>query len=215
MMNKLTVALPKGRLFDPAVEILEQTGLINRELDDDSRKLVLSDPKEEVDFILSKAVDVQTYVEHGVADLGIAGKDILLEAGATVCEVVDLGLSKCRLVVAVPEERGIIEVGQLPPTGRVATKYPNVAKRFFKKQGIQIEVVKLNGSIELAPLIGLTDMIVDITSTGTTLRENNLVEVAEIAKSSARLIVNKVSYKTSHERIKGIVEQVKKVVAGD
>ncbi|MCK8817707.1 ATP phosphoribosyltransferase [Natroniella sulfidigena] len=214
-MNKLTVALPKGRLFDPAVEILEQAGLINRELDDDSRKLVLSDPKEEVDFILSKAVDVQTYVEHGVADFGIAGKDILLEAGATVCEVVDLGLSKCRLVVAIPEERGITEMGQLPPTGRVATKYPNVAKKFFKEQGIQIEVVKLNGSIELAPLIGLTDMIVDITSTGTTLRENNLVEVAEIAKSSARLIVNRVSYKASHQRIKGVIERVKEVVGSN
>ncbi|GAB6100774.1 ATP phosphoribosyltransferase [Halanaerocella petrolearia] len=211
-MSKLRIALPKGRMFAPAVEILKEAGLVNRELDDDSRKLVLPDPSGEVEFILSKAVDVQTYVEHGVADLGVAGKDILLESGADVCELVDLKFGGCRLVVALPEEENIKSLDELPLTGRVATKYTNVARKFFTEQGFQMELVKLNGSIELAPLIGLADMIVDISSTGTTLRKNNLVEIAEIAKSSARLIVNRVSYKTENKKISETVKQVKEVV---
>jgi ATP phosphoribosyltransferase len=211
-MDKLTIALPKGRLFDPVVEILAEAGLVNRELDDDSRKLILPDEELEVEFLLSKAVDVHTYVEHGVADLGVVGKDVLLEAGASVYEVLDLGLGACRLVVAIPEEKGITSLDQFPSTGRVATKYVNVAQDFFDQQGIQIEIVKLNGSIEMAPLLDLSDMIVDISSTGTTLRENNLVEIAEIAKSSARLIVNRVSYKTQHDRIQNIINDVEKIV---
>ncbi|GAB6136834.1 ATP phosphoribosyltransferase [Halanaerobaculum tunisiense] len=211
-MNKLRVALPKGRMFSTAVDILRKADLVHRELDDDSRKLVLPDPSGEVEFILSKAVDVQTYVEHGVADIGIAGKDILLEAEADVYEVADLEFGSCRLVVALPEDKGVTSLAELPLTGRVATKYTNVAQKFFTQRGFQVELVKLNGSIELAPLIGLADMIVDISSTGTTLRENNLVEIAEIARSSARLIVNQVSYKTEDKRIREIVDRVKKVV---
>ncbi|MGM0370329.1 MAG: ATP phosphoribosyltransferase [Bacillota bacterium] len=211
-MDKLTIALPKGRLFDPVVEILAEAGLVNRELDDDSRQLILPDEELEVEFLLSKAVDVHTYVEHGVADLGVVGKDVLLEAGASVYEVLDLGLGACRLVVAIPEEKGITSLDQFPSTGRVATKYVNVAQDFFDQQGIQIEIVKLNGSIEMAPLLDLSDMIVDISSTGTTLRENNLVEIAEIAKSSARLIVNRVSYKTQHDRIQNIINEIEKIV---
>ena len=211
-MDKLTIALPKGRMFAPSTEILREVGLVNRELDDDSRKLILPDAQEPVEFILSKAVDVQTYVEHGVADLGIVGKDILLESAADVYELVDLGFGDCRVVVALPEARGIDSLSELPLTGRVATKYTNLAREFFTEHGFQVELVKLNGSIELAPLIGLADMIVDISSTGTTLRKNNLVEIAEIAKSSARLIVNEVSYKTQYKKIQSIVKQVQSVV---
>ncbi|AGB40950.1 ATP phosphoribosyltransferase [Halobacteroides halobius DSM 5150] len=211
-MGRLRIALPKGRMFDPAVEILRKVGLVNRELDDDSRKLVLPDEKNDVEFILSKAVDVQTYVEHGVADLGVAGKDILLESEADVYEVADLGFGECRLVVALSKQAGITSLEELPLTSRVATKYTNVAEKFFTKRGFQVELVKLNGSIELAPLIGLVDMIVDISSTGTTLKKNNLVEIGEIAKSSARLIVNRVSYKTEDQRIIKIIKQVKEVV---
>ena len=214
-MDKLTIALPKGRLFDPVVEILRNAGVVNRELDDDSRKLILEDGELEIDFLLSKAVDVHTYVEHGVADLGVVGKDVLLEAGANVYEILDLGLGSCRLVVAIPEEEGITSLDQLPSTGRVATKYVNVAQQFFDQQGIQIEIVKLNGSIEMAPLVGLSDMIVDISSTGRTLRENDLIEIAEIAKSSARLIANRVSYKTQHEKIKNILDDVKEVISSE
>ncbi|TDX46602.1 ATP phosphoribosyltransferase [Orenia marismortui] len=212
-MSKLTIALPKGRLFTPVVNILQQAGIVSRDFSDDSRKLVLTDEENQIDIILSKAVDVQTYVENGVADIGVAGKDILLEAEANICEMLDLGIGGCRLVVALPEDRGITDLSQLPPTGRVATKYINVAQKYFDQQGIQIEVVKLNGSIELAPIIGLSDMIVDITSTGTTLRENNLIEIAEIAKSSARVIVNQVSYKAEYSRIKEIVEGIKRVIS--
>ncbi|MBM7555982.1 ATP phosphoribosyltransferase [Halanaerobacter jeridensis] len=212
-MDKLTIALPKGRLFDPVVEILREAGVVNRELDDDSRKLILEDEQLEIDFLLSKAVDVHTYVEHGVADLGVVGKDVLLEAGASVYEVLDLELGSCRLVVAIPEEAGITSLEELPSTGRVATKYVNVAQEFFDQQGIQTEIVKLNGSIEMAPLVGLSDMIVDISSTGRTLRENNLIEIAEIARSSARLITNRVSYKTQHQRIKNIIDDVKAVIS--
>lgn len=211
-MSKLTIALPKGRMFEPSVEILREINLVNRELDDDSRKLILPDGEASVEFILSKAVDVQTYVEHGVADLGIAGKDMLLESEADVYEMVDLGFGNCRIVVALPEERGINSLNELPLTGRVATKYTNLTRKFFSNQGFQVELVKLNGSIELAPLIGLADMIVDISSTGTTLRKNNLVEIAEIAQSSARLIVNQVSYKTKHEWIKKIITGIEKLV---
>lgn len=210
-MDKLTIALPKGRMFDPTVDLLRKAGIVNRDLDDDSRKLILEDGKLRIDFLLSKAVDVHTYVEHGVADLGVVGKDVLLEAGANVYELLDLGMSSCRVVVAIPEEKGITSLDELPSTGRVATKYVNIAQRFFDQQGIQIEIVKLNGSIEMAPLVGLSDMIVDISSTGRTLRENNLIEIAEIAKSSARLIANRVSYKTQHDRIKNIIEEVKKI----
>ncbi|MFO7819795.1 MAG: ATP phosphoribosyltransferase [Halanaerobacter sp.] len=214
-MDKLTIALPKGRMFDPTVEILSKAGIVNRELDDDSRKLILEDGELEIEFLLSKAVDVHTYVEHGVADIGVVGKDVLLEAGANVYELLDLGISTCRVVVAIPEEAGITSLEELPSTGRVATKYVNLAQNFFDQQGIQIELVKLNGSIEMAPLLGLSDMIVDISSTGRTLRENNLIEIAEIAKSSARLIANRVSYKTQHDRIKDIVDEVKKVTGSD
>lgn len=212
-MNKLTIALPKGRLFKSVVPILQEAGIVNRDFDDDSRKLVLTDEDNNIDIILSKAVDVQTYVENGAADIGVAGKDVLLEAGAKVCEVLDLGLGYCRLVVALPVDKGITNLSQLAPTGRVATKYVNVAQRYFDQNGIQIEVVKLNGSIELAPIIGLSDMIVDITSTGTTLKENNLIEIAEIAESSARLIVNQVSYKTEYKRIRDIIEKIRAVIS--
>ena len=214
-MDKLTIALPKGRMFDPTVDILSKAGIVNRELDDDSRKLILEDGELEIEFLLSKAVDVHTYVEHGVADIGIVGKDVLLEAGANVYELLDLGISTCRVVVAIPEETGITSLEELPSTGRVATKYVNLAQDFFDQQGIQIEIVKLNGSIEMAPLLGLSDMIVDISSTGRTLRENDLIEIAEITQSSARLIANRVSYKTQHNRVKNIIDEVKKVTGNE
>ena len=211
-MDKLTVALPKGRMFSPSVEILREIGLVNRELDDDSRELILPDREKPVEFLLSKAVDVQTYVEQGVADLGVVGKDVLLEAEADVYEVADLGFGDCRLVVALPESRGVSSLEELPLTARVATKYTNVTRNFFAKRGFQVELVKLNGSIELAPLIGMADMIVDISSTGRTLRKNNLIEIAEIAKSSARLIANEVSYKTKYDWIQEIIDKTKGVI---
>ncbi|SDC51304.1 MULTISPECIES: ATP phosphoribosyltransferase [unclassified Candidatus Frackibacter] len=209
-MVPLKIALPKGRLFDPVVNILRKAGVVKEELSDDSRKLILNSKDGKFKFILSKAVDVPTYVEYGAADIGVAGKDVLLEAGKNVCEVVDLGLGACRLVVAVPKERGITTLEELPAKGRVASKYPKTAEKFFNQHGIQVETIKLNGSIELAPAVDLAEMIVDITSTGTTLRENNLIEIAEIAKSSARLIVNKVSYKTRFNEVQEIIKGIER-----
>ncbi|KXS42403.1 MAG: ATP phosphoribosyltransferase [Candidatus Frackibacter sp. T328-2] len=209
-MIPLKIALPKGRLFDPVVGILREAGVVKEELSDDSRKLILNSKDGKFKFILSKAVDVPTYVEYGAADIGVAGKDVLLEASKNVCEVVDLGLGACRLVVAVPKERGVTTIEELSAKGRVASKYPKTAEKFFNQHGIQVETIKLNGSIELAPAVDLAEMIVDITSTGTTLRENNLIEIAEIAKSSARLIVNKVSYKTRFNEIQEIIKGVER-----
>ncbi|ADL12970.1 ATP phosphoribosyltransferase [Acetohalobium arabaticum] len=206
----LKIALPKGRLFDPVVDILQEAGVVNKDLDDDSRKLILSGQNGDFEFILSKAVDVPTYVEYGAADIGVSGKDVLLESGKKVCEVVDLGLGCCRLVVAVPKDLGITTLEELPAKARVATKYPQTAERFFNQHGIQVETIKLNGSIEMAPAVDLAEMIVDITSTGTTLRKNNLVEIAEVAKSSARLIINRVSYKTHYGEIKNIVQRIER-----
>ncbi|MCK8824242.1 ATP phosphoribosyltransferase [Fuchsiella alkaliacetigena] len=214
-MKPLKIALPKGRLFDPVVEMLREIGVVKGDLSDDSRKLVLNCEDQEYCFILAKAVDVPTYVEYGAADIGISGKDVLLEAQKNVCELLDLGLGSCRLVVAVPEELGVSSLEELPTLLRVATSYPRVAEEFLNQQGIQVEVIELNGSIELAPTVGLAEMIVDITSTGTTLRKNNLVEIAEIAKSSARLIVNQVSYKTKFERIQKISNGLKRSLNAD
>ncbi|MGM0471373.1 MAG: ATP phosphoribosyltransferase [Bacillota bacterium] len=209
-MPPLKIALPKGRLFDPVVSILQEAGVVKEDLSDDSRKLILNSQCGNFQFILSKAVDVPTYVEYGAADIGVAGKDVLLEADKKVCEVVDLGLGSCRLVVAVPEKTGITTLEELPAKARVATKYPQVAENFFNQHGIQVETVKLNGSIEMAPAVDLAEMIVDITSTGTTLRKNNLLEIAEVAKSSARLIVNRVSYKTHYQQIQQIIQAVER-----
>ncbi|MBM7623286.1 ATP phosphoribosyltransferase [Sporohalobacter salinus] len=209
-MSLLRIALPKGRLFDPVVDILQKAGVVEKDLNDNSRKLILSDQNGDFEFILSKSVDVPTYVEYGAADIGISGKDVLLEADKKVCEVVDLGLGFCRLVVAVPKELGITTLEELPAKARVATKYPKIAENFFNQHGIQVETIKLNGSIEMAPAVDLAEMIVDITSTGTTLRKNNLIEIAEVAESSARLIINQVSYKTHYSEIKNIVRKIER-----
>ncbi len=205
-MSRLTVAMPKGRIFEEAVELLRRAGLEIPPEFEDSRKLII--PLEEVgmDFILAKPTDVPTYVEYGVADIGVVGKDVLLEEERDVYELLDLHISHCRLSVAgLPNWK---------PTGapRVATKYPKVASRYFREQGAQVEVIKLNGSIELAPLIGLADRIVDIVSTGQTLKENGLVELEEIIPITTRLIANRVSYRMKNEAIDYIVEKFASVI---
>lgn len=205
-MSKLTVAMPKGRIFEEAVELLRRAGLSIPPEFEDSRKLII--PVEEVglDFILAKPTDVPTYVEYGVADIGVVGKDVLLEEERDVYELLDLQISHCRLSVAgLPNWK---------PTDapRVATKYPKVASRYFRERGAQVEVIKLNGSIELAPLIGLADRIVDIVSTGRTLKENGLVELEEIMPITTRLIANRVSYRMKNEAIDFLVDKFASVV---
>jgi len=203
----LTIAMPKGRIFEEAAELLRKAGYQLPPEFDDSRKLIIDVPEENFRFILSKPMDVATYVEHGVADLGIAGKDVLLEEERDVYELLDLKISACYLAVA-----GLPGTKMNDVAPKIATKYPNVAAAFFREQGEQVEIIKLNGSIELAPLIGLSDRIVDIVSTGQTLKENGLVEYETITAITSRLIVNPVSYRMKDERITGIVDALSEVI---
>lgn len=206
----LTIAMPKGRIFEEALELLRKAGYALPPEFAESRKLMIDIPEEQMRFILAKPMDVVTYVEHGVADLGIAGKDVLLEEERDVYELLDLRISQCRLAVAgLPNSR----LNDIAP--RVATKYPNVASSYFREQGEQVEIISLNGSIELAPLIGLADRIVDIVSTGRTLKENGLVEFETIANVTSRLIVNPVSYRMKDEKIDELVERLAAVIANE
>lgn len=204
-MDYLTVAMAKGRTADRAMKFLEKSDVLFSDFTDDSRKLVIYDDEQTIKLIFVKAVDVPTYVEKGAADIGIVGKDVIMEDPRDVYELLDLGIGKCKLAVAGFPEKEINNV----PFLTVASKYPQAAKEYFDKKGIRTEVIKLNGSIELAPLIGMADVIVDIVETGTTLRENGLVVLEEIADISARLIVNKASYATKTDRIQQFIRDMK------
>ncbi|WP_066290595.1 ATP phosphoribosyltransferase [Bacillus sp. FJAT-29937] len=206
MKDVLTIAMPKGRIFEDAVELLRQAGFRLPPEFDDSRKLIIDVPEESFQFILAKPMDVPTYVEHGVADLGIAGKDVMLEEERDVYELLDLKISACYLAVA-----GLPNTKMNNVAPKVATKYPNAAAAYFREQGEQVEIIKLNGSIELAPLIGLADRIVDIVSTGRTLKENGLVEYERMVDITSRLIVNPASFRMKDERISELVERLSEV----
>jgi ATP phosphoribosyltransferase len=207
MNEQLTIAMPKGRIFTEAVELLRSAGFELPPEFDDSRKLIIDVEEENFRFILAKPMDVATYVEHGVADLGIAGKDVLLEEERDVYELLDLKISGCYLAVA-----GLPDTKMNDVAPKIATKYPNIAAAYFREQGEQVEIIKLNGSIELAPLIGLADRIVDIVSTGRTLKENGLVEYETITTVTSRLIVNPVSYRIKDERISELVKRLNEVI---
>lgn len=204
--QKLTIAMPKGRIFEEAVHFLQQAGLqVTAELQD-SRKLVIPVENAQLEFILAKPTDVPTYVEYGVADVGVVGKDVLLEEERDVYELLDLQIGYCRMMVAgMPDWK---------PTEapRVATKYPKIASRYFREQGQQVEVIKLNGSVELAPMIGLADRIVDIVSTGRTLQENGLVELEHICEITTRLIANRASYRMKSEAVDDIASKFLEVI---
>lgn len=203
----LTIAMPKGRIFEEAVELLRRADYALPPEFTESRKLVIDVPEENMRFILAKPMDVVTYVEHGVADLGIAGKDVLMEEERDVYELLDLQISRCHLAVAgLPGAK----MNEIAP--RVATKYPNIASTYFREQGEQVEIIRLNGSIELAPLIGLADRIVDIVSTGRTLKENGLVELERIAEVTSRLIVNPASYRLNGGDIERLVDRLAAVI---
>lgn len=200
-MEYITIALAKGRLAKKALELLEQIGVTCEEIKDkDSRKLIFTNEELKMKFFLAKANDVPTYVEYGAADIGVVGKDTILEEGRELYEVLDLGMGKCRMCVAGPESaRELLGTGEII---RVATKYPHIAKDYFVKQKHQtVELIKLNGSIELAPIVGLADVIVDIVETGSTLKENGLVVLEDVCPLSARVVVNRVSMKMEQERI--------------
>jgi ATP phosphoribosyltransferase len=203
----LTLALPKGRLLDPAVELLRELGV--SAIDPESRKLIFKDPGRGLEILLLKPADVPAYVTYGAADLGIVGRDILLEQEPDVYEPLDLGFGFCRLVVAEPRELWERDDPSKWSWVRVATKYPRLTEEYFSSRGIQVEIVRLDGSIELAPLVGLAERIVDLVQSGETLRANGLVEVAEITRSTARVIVNRASMKTEYAAVTQLIEDMR------
>lgn len=212
MDRYLTFALAKGRLAKKTLEILEGIGITCEEMKDkDSRKLIFVNEELKLKFFLSKGPDVPTYVEYGAADIGVVGKDTILEENRRVYEVMDLGFGKCRMCVCGPAKAK--ELLQHHEMIRVASKYPNIAKEYFyNKKHQTVDIIKLNGSVELGPIVGLSDVIVDIVETGSTLRENGLEILEEICPLSARMIVNQVSMQMEPERIKKLIAQLKGVL---
>ena len=211
-MRYLTFALGKGRLAKTTLGLFEKVGIRCEEMKDpDSRKLIFVNEEHKLRFFLSKGPDVPTYVEYGAADIGIVGKDTIMEEGRKLYEVLDLGFGKCTMCVCGPDSaRELLDQGQLI---RVATKYPNIAKdHFYNKKHQTVEIIKLSGSIELAPIVGLSEVIVDIVETGTTLRENGLHVLEEICPLSARMVVNQVSMKMENERISSIIRDIRSVL---
>lgn len=204
-VSDLTIAMPKGRIFEEAYQLFVEAGFHLPAEISDSRKLIVEAPDERIQFILAKPMDVPVYVEHGVADIGIAGKDVLLEQHRDVHELLDLHISNCYIATAGLPNTVMNEIAP-----RVATKYPTIATNFYKEKGEQVEIIELNGSIELAPMIGLADRIADIVSTGQTLKENGLVEYERIVDISSRLIVNPVSYRVKSKRIREFIAKLNK-----
>ncbi len=204
----LNIALPKGRLGDKVYDLLERIGYDCADFHEEGRKLVLENPERGVRYFLVKPSDVGVYVESGAADVGVVGKDILQEQGLDVYELLDLGLGKCRMAVAAKNDW----VDDKSRTLRVATKFVNIAKDYYASINRDIQIINLHGSIELAPLVGLSDVIVDIVETGSTLRENNLRVFTEIMPISARFIANKASYRFRHDTITRMAADLKEVL---
>ena len=211
-MRYLTFALGKGRLANKTLETFEKIGITCEEMKDkNTRKLIFVNEELKLRFFLAKGPDVPTYVEYGAADIGVVGKDTLLEEGRRAYEVLDLGFGKCRMCVCGPESAR--ELLQHHEMIRVASKYPKIAKDYFYNKKYQtVEIIKLNGSIELAPIVGLSEVICDIVETGSTLRENGLEVLEEVCPLSARMVVNQVSMKMEHERITKLITDLKSVL---
>ena len=211
-MRYLTFALAKVRLAKKTLALLEQIGITCEEMKDpDTRKLIFVNEELKMKFFLSKATDVPTYVEYGAADIGVVGKDTILEEGRNLYEVMDLGFGKCRMCVCGPASaRELLKKNEII---RVASKYPVIAKDYFNNRKHQtVEIIKLNGSVELAPIVGLSEVIVDIVETGSTLRENGLEVLEEICPLSARMVVNQVSLKMENERIHKLLEDLNRLI---
>ena len=211
-MRYLTIALTKGRLAKKTLKIFEKAGIEAREAEDDStRKLIFEDPSMKIRYFLAKGPDVPTYVAYGAADIGIVGEDTILEEGRNIYEVMDLGYGQCRMCICGPESaRKYLASGDQI---RVATKYPNIAKDYFlNRKHRTVEIIKLNGSIELAPIVGLSEVICDIVETGATLKENGLVVLEEVGPLSARVVVNPISMKMENERIAEFIRRMKEAL---
>lgn len=205
----ISIALTKGRLEEESIKILEKANFDPGELKNKGRKLVFNDRNGDIKYFLVKGADSITYVEHGVADIGVVGKDTILESGDNCYEILDLGIGKCKFIVAsLPENDVFKKTGHI----KIGSKYPNVAKEYFKKKQMDVEVIKIEGSVELAPILGLCDGIVDIMETGTTLKENGLIVLDNIFDISARLIVNKASFKMKQNEIREFLHRVRDVI---
>ncbi|MGD8812671.1 MAG: ATP phosphoribosyltransferase [Thioalkalispiraceae bacterium] len=208
MSDVLTIALSKGRIFKETLPLLAHAGIVPKDDPETSRKLILDTNHDDVKLVIIRATDVPTYVQYGAADIGVAGKDVLMEHGGEgLYEPVDLKIARCKLMTAGP-------VGAAEPRGRmrIATKFVNCARRYFAEQGKQVEVIKLYGSMELAPLVGLADQIIDVVDTGNTLKANGLEPLEHIADISSRLIVNKASMKMKHARVQKLIDQIAEAV---
>lgn len=202
----LKVAMPKGRIYKQASDLFRKADLPIPEDFDESRKLIIPLPEANMEFIMAKPADVPTYVEYGAADIGVVGKDVLLEESRGVYELIDLGIARCRMsVIGLPDWKPLMHP-------RVATKYPNIASRYFRERGQQVDVIKLNGSIELAPLVGLADRIVDLVETGRTIRENGLMELEKMFDVTSRLIANRVSYRMKNGPIQQLCDRLQAVI---
>lgn len=206
-MSKLTIAIAKGRLQDEALDLFRRIGVGVSGEALSSRRLLVDDESGRYSFIFVKPADVPVYVEYGVADAGVCGRDVLMESEADVHEPLDLGFGRCRLVVAGRNQGQ--RASDLAGTARVATKYPRVTANYFQRQGLPVELIQLSGSVELAPLLGLSDRIVDLVETGRTLRENGLVVIDTIADSTARLIVNRASYHLKRAAVAALIDLVR------
>ena len=212
-MKKVKIALTKGRIEKEAVNIFQRAGIDCSEVINKGRKLIFHNEEDNIDFVLVKASDVLTYVEHGVVDVGIVGKDTLLEQNKDFYEVLDLGFGKCKFSVAGPKNSNFYSGYNRK---KIATKYPNVARNYFRKLGQDVEIIKIEGSVELAPILGLADAIVDIVETGTTLKENGLVVYENICDISARMVVNVASMKMKKNEIEDIINRVQmQIKVGD
>lgn len=207
----LTVAIPKGRLGTQAIEMFKAAG-IGQSIDEKSRKLVFEDKNININFILLKNSDVITYVENGIADIGISGKDMIMENGADIYELYKMNIGKCKISVAGIKDRKVFKDDTII---RVATKFPETAKKYFNQRGQKIKIIKLNGSIELAPILGLSDVIVDIVETGNTLKANGLEVFEDMYDISAVVISNKISYKFKRKEIKEIIELIRREDTND
>lgn len=211
-MRDIVFALPKGRLAEKTMELLAQIGITCPEMEENTRKLIFRNKELGYRFFLAKPSDVPTYVEYGAADIGVVGRDTIIEEDRKLYEVLDLGMGRCRMCVCGPESaREKLQHNELI---RVATKYPHIAKDYFYNEKQQtVEIIKLNGSIELAPLVGLSEVIVDIVETGTTLKENGLQVLEEVCDISARVVVNQTSMKMENERITNILSGIRGLLA--
>lgn len=224
MDTTLTIAVPKGKLGSEALRVLQKVGLPTEKVSEESRRLLVEYSKEKVRYILCRPTDIPTFVDYGAADIGIVGKDTIEEAGKDLFELLDLGFGKCTFVLALPrstlmatgtENKNAAEILSRFPNLRVATKFPNVASKYLQGLGVQAEIIPLHGNIELAPLVGLSEAIVDIVSTGKTLRENDLEAVGEIFEATARVVANRVSYRLKYDRIQELIERIRQLLGED